>query len=391
LRQTVPILLAFVLVALGIASGMDRFPQDDSAWVDTFGPLGPGEEAILFAGDTNLGGSTPVRYKFKYEGHDWMSRKLLPTLQSAHAAAFVVNLEAPVTRHKRKGKGAGSWHYAIPPKMLDGLQIAGITHVGLANNHMLDRRRVGLDDTFKHLTKANIGFFGAGQDLDGARAPLLLEVGGARVAIVGGMEPWKRRREAGWGATSERSGVLLFDKEGIPAAIAAARAQADLVIAFPHWGGNYKADIEDAQRRIARRLLAAGVDAIVGHHNHGALAFGSRDGVPVLWGLGNLFFGTQGRFGHDKMQPGYGLLARMVLEGGSIDRFELIPIRINNRLQDYQPRPCTRSDAEGLLRLLARQGVTQELRDEAREAGTEPINEFFHVDDRGVGILRVAR
>jgi len=363
--------------------------RQNGTLLDRFGSLGPGEEAILFGGDTNLGGSTLVRDKFKNEGHDWMSRRLLQTLESAEAVAFVVNLEAPVTKYKHRGMGAGFWHYAMPPNMLNGLQVAGITHVALANNHMLDRGRVGLEDTFEHLAAEKIGYFGAGENLAEARAPLVLEVGGARVAIVSGMEPWRTRRQAGWGATPERSGVLLFDQKGIPQAIAAARNKADLVVAFPHWGSTYKPAIERRLQRIADRLVAAEVDAIVGHHNHAALGFGALDGVPMLWGLGNLFFGTEGRFGHDKMQPGYGLLARMVVKDARIDRFELIPIKINNRLLDYQPRPCTRTEAEQVLRFYARQGVPERVCMAAREDAEEVVNEFFHLDDRGVGILRV--
>jgi len=389
LRQNLPILLVFVLVALGVASEWEEIPGPDTEFLDRFAPLGPGEEAILFAGDTNLGGSTPVREKLRREGHDWMSRKLLSTLQSADAVAFVVNLEVPVTKQHRKGKGVGAWSYDMNPAMVDGLQTAGITHVGLANNHMLDRRRKGMKDTFKHLTAAKIEYFGAGPDLDAARAPVIIEAAGARVAIVGGMEPFRQKREADWGATADRSGLLLFDKAGIPAAVASARAQADLVVAFPHWGGNYTR-VKKSQRRIADRLVAADVDVIIGHHNHAAQGYWVQDGVPLLWGLGNLFFGTQGRFGHDKMQPGYGLLARMVLKDAAIDRIELLPIRINNRLQDYQPRPCHRTEARRVLHTLAREGVPLDRHGKAEGHKEAVANPYFSIDASGVGVLRVA-
>jgi hypothetical protein len=56
------------------------------------------------------------------------------------------------------------------------------------------------------------------------------------------------------------------------------------------------------------------------------------------------------------MQPGYGLLARMVLKDGQLDRFELIPIMLNNRLVKFQPRMCTVDEAETVLATLFEPG-----------------------------------
>ena len=105
---------------------------------------------------------------------------------------------------------------------------------------------------------------------------------------------------------------------------------------------------------VATRKL--GVDAIIGHHGHAAQGFGHLNDIPVLWGLGNLFFGTPGRFGHDKMQPGHGLLARMVIRNGEIQRFELVPIMLNNRLVKFQPRLCTVDESRRVLASLASRG-----------------------------------
>ncbi len=370
LRRTLPYVAVLVLLGVAIASSAShRWPVVDSEYLDAFPPLAAGEEAILFGGDTMLGGSTPVREKFKQEGRDWMSRRLAPTLESAQATAFVVNLEVPITKARKKGKGVGKWHYSMRPRMVDGLQAAGVTHASLANNHILDRRRKGMEDTWKHLDAAGIPHFGTGETLAAAMEPAVIEVGGLRVAVLGGMQPWKRRRDADWGATAERSGVLFFDKENIGPAVAAAKARSDYVVAFPHWGENYE-NVKKPMRRIADRLIEAGADAIVGHHNHAALGYQVRDGVPILWGLGNFLFGTQGRFGHDKMQPGYGLLARMVFAEGEMDRIELIPMRINNRLQDYQPKPCGRLEAKQVMRLMAK-------------------DDSFAIDESGVGVIRV--
>jgi len=355
IRDLLPTVLIYAIVAVALAAGVSRLEPPDTTLLDRFPPLADDEEAILFAGDTLLTGGSAIRARMKEHGSDWMFRHLEGLVESADAVALVSNLEGPVTKHRKKGAGVGKWHYAMKPKRVDGLHAAGITHVSLANNHALDRRLEGLEDTWKHLDKAGIVHFGTGPDLAAAREPAIIVAGGARVAVLGGMEPWRMKREADWGATDDRPGVLLFDKTGIAPAVAHARSRADLVVAFPHWGGNYSG-VGGSQHRIAERLQKAGVDAIIGHHGHAAQEFGWEGDVPVLFGLGNFQFGTPGRFGHDKKQPGYGLLARMVLSGGAIRRIELVPIRINNRLQNYQPKPCQRTEARQVLDAFAARG-----------------------------------
>jgi poly-gamma-glutamate capsule biosynthesis protein CapA/YwtB (metallophosphatase superfamily) len=169
------------------------------------------------------------------------------------------------------------------------------------------------------------------------------------------MESWRHYREADWGATDERAGVFLMSKKDIPRALQTARNDADAVVAFAHWGSNYR-PVSKAQRRIAGRLINGGADLVIGHHGHMAQQFGMYKGKPTVWGLGNFLFGTPGRFGHDKMQPGYGLLVRLVVKDQTLNRLELIPIMLNNRLTEFQPRLCTVSESEEVLRSLITKG-----------------------------------
>jgi len=351
-----PALVVGLLVAVAVAAGAPLLPPADPALLDEFPPLAPGEQAILFAGDTLMAGGTGANEHLRQDGPDWMSRKLTRLVESADAEAFVVNLEGPVTTRTRKGKPSGrKWTYHMRPNRLAGLTAIGITHLSLANNHALDRRIEGLYDTMKNLDEAGLVHFGGGHNIAEASQATVVELGSTRVAILGGMQSFGQYRRAEWGADRDRGGIALLPKADVPRFVERAKRRADLVVAFPHWGGNYK-PVDRKERHLGQRLVDAGVDAVVGHHGHAAQGFGYVDGTPVLWGLGNFLFGTPGRFGHDKLQPGYGLLARMVVAGGEIDRFEIVPIRINNRIQDYQPRPCPRAEARRVLQHFARRG-----------------------------------
>jgi poly-gamma-glutamate synthesis protein (capsule biosynthesis protein) len=116
-------------------------------------------------------------------------------------------------------------------------------------------------------------------------------------------------------------------------------------VAFVHWGENY-AGVTDAQREAARRFAEAGYDLVIGHHPHVAQEVEIVDGMPVLYSLGNLAFGTPGRFDRGE---GYGLIARTAFGGdGSID-VRLTCIVTDNEQVSFQPEPCTAAEAEGLF------------------------------------------
>lgn len=317
--------------------------------VDRFPQLANGEAAVLFGGDVLW--TRDYRKFTKKHGLNYPALGVLPLIQSADSVAFVANHEGPLTGEKKRCPPVKNWNYRSRVRNAAVLPQIGFTHLSLANNHALDRCAKGLHDAIGHIEKAGIVPFGAGPSLEAAAKPAVIDVAGTKVAIVGGMESWKRYREADWGASKDRAGVFLLNKKDIKRVLGDAQRSADLVVAFPHWGTNYT-PVSRSQRRIAERLISAGADVVIGHHGHVAQDFGLFKGKPVLWGIGNLFFGSPGRFGHDKMQPGYGLLVRMVLRGKKLDRFEIVPIMLNNRLVKYQPRLCTVDEAERVLSTL---------------------------------------
>ena len=355
-----PILgLALVGLALWLvqqragAPNVEETTAELNSPVDQFKPLERGEEAVLFGGDVLW--TRDYRPYLKEHGADYPARGLMPLLRSAQASVFVANHEGPITKERAKCPPAKNWNYRSSTRNRKVLPKIGFTHLSLANNHALDRCEQGMQDTIEHIGSVGIATFGAGSTLDEAMKPALFEVGGLKIAVVGGMESWSNYRKADWGATDNQAGIFLLNKRQIPTALERARESADLVIAYPHWGANYR-PVSKAQRRLAERLLQGGADMILGHHGHAAQEFGVWRDKPVLWGLGNLLFGTPGRFGHDKMQPGYGLIARLVVKNGEADRIEIIPIMVNNRLVDFQPRVCSVEEANGVLRGLVSEG-----------------------------------
>jgi poly-gamma-glutamate capsule biosynthesis protein CapA/YwtB (metallophosphatase superfamily) len=70
--------------------------------------------------------------------------------------------------------------------------------------------------------------------------------------------------------------------------IRAARAMADVVLVSQHWGIHFvRSVIADYQREVARAAIAAGADAILGHHAHILKGIETIDGRPVFYSLCN--------------------------------------------------------------------------------------------------------
>lgn len=265
---------------------------------------------------------------------------------------MVANHEGPITARDEPEGTNPEWSYGADPASAPALREAGLTHLSLANNHALDRGVEGLLDTRRHLEQAGIVPFGAGADRVEALRPAVIEAGDTTVAVVGAMQRWRKYREAGWGATPSHGGVAYLDAPTLPDLLPPRGVEADVVIAYPHWGSGYE-PASDRMRTTAGKLVGRGADVVIGHHAHVAQAIEVVDGVPVLYGLGNAAFGSRGRFEGD---DGLGLVARVVVAGGAVRRIELIAITTDNHRVRYQPRPVDEATASALLERLAAEG-----------------------------------
>ncbi len=333
--------LAVATLAGGCGSPSSS-PSPDAPWP----PLADGEAAVLFAGDVFLGAH--VAGVMKEKGDAWPAARLGPLLREASAAAVIGNHEGVIgSGAGLKKTGPNKWNYVAAPRTARLLADAGFTHLGLANNHTLDRGPAGLASTREALAGAGLETFGAGTRTE-AYAPVVVRAGGVRVAVLPGMNAWRQYREAGWRATEDEPGIALFDPEAFAARVAAARDLADVVVLYPHWGPEYKGVVSH-QKRWADRAVEAGVDLVVGHHSHQAQPIEVRARVPILWNLGNTLFGTDGRF---KKGQGQGLLARLVVAEKRIARVEVRALAVDNEQTGYQPHPLPEDEARALLRTL---------------------------------------
>lgn len=117
--------------------------------------------------------------------------------------------------------------------------------------------------------------------------------------------------------------------------IATARHQGERVIALPHWGEEYVFFPSPAQRRLARALVAAGVDLIVGSHPHVVQGLETMGTAQVFYSTGNGVFDTT----PPGSRLGYAVHADATPDGLTARRwwYRIAPTGALSRLPDATP------------------------------------------------------
>ena len=334
--------LAALVLALAAGCAGER---DESCGGDVEAAPTPTERSdapafrILWLGDTLLADAAEPH--LTGEGYAWAFDRLRPLPDADYVVA---NAEGPITTETAIFDPQQPWSYAARPEAALALAAEGVSAVGLANNHALDRGPTGLAGTVKHLDTAGVPTFGAGADIDRALRPLIVDTPHGRVGVVAFGQGGGVRENAGEG----RPGIAVLTRcNAAEGAHLARDAGARWLVAFVHWGVNY-GEVTHAQRRQAAILADAGYDLAMGHGPHVAQRAEVVDGMPVLYSLGNFVFGTPGRFTADA--PGFGLMATTTFGPGGIEELRLHCIRTDNDAVGFQPRPCSPTQADAVLR-----------------------------------------
>ncbi len=280
--------------------------------------LGPIQQVLPQADTSWRRDRKNVEYALQFSSQQADDRYPLERIAPLFRAADVtfLNLEGPLTE---EGRWTGQFHGS--PTFADALRWAGVTLVSLANNHALDDGEPGLLQTVANVAGAGVGSVGAGRDLEAARRPYIVERKGIRIGFLG-YSQFENVGPDGF-AMPNKPGVAALDPRLIESDIRRLRDQVDLVVVSLHWGTENQQETEPGQREFAYRVLAAGADAILGHHPHMPRGVEVYDGKPIFYSFGNLIFGHTHQYWMDNY------VARLTIEKkkGStrVTRVEILP------------------------------------------------------------------
>lgn len=202
----------------------------------------------------------------------------------------LVNLETAITTRGTPAPGK-QYTFRAPPAGMTALKRAGVDVATMANNHALDYGQQGLTDTLAASASTGLPVIGIGTDADAAFAPYRVTIKGQRIAVIGATQVLDSNLAAAWTAGPGKPGLASAkDEPRLLAAVQAARASSDTVVVDLHWGQELHNCPLGRQQSLARDLVAAGADVIIGSHAHVLLGGGYLDGAYVDYGLGNFVF-----------------------------------------------------------------------------------------------------
>ena len=248
--------------------------------------------SLLFAGDA-MGHEPQFQWAYNPQtdtyNYEPNFRYVRPYIVKSDMA--IVNLEVTLGGKPYSGYPT----FSTPDSYKDALVDCGFDVITLANNHILDRGKRGMERTLDKVADCpNVGAYR--DSLDRAnRYPLILELQGLRIALFNvtygcnGFLPVKPNI------------VNFIDTAQITADMRSLEGKdVDMKIMSIHWGDEYVTKAIPKQRELARWLAEQGFDLIIGGHPHVVedaeyiTVTRVRDNkevqvqVPVLYSLGNL-------------------------------------------------------------------------------------------------------
>ena len=219
------------------------------------------------------------------------------------------------------GSGGSCYAFASPPSYARNLKNAGFTVMGIANNHSNDWGAAGIRSTVRALDAVGILHAGRPGEIAVQTLP-----NGTKVAVVA-VAPYT------WSQNS-------LDIPGVQRLVRRAATMAPIVIASFHGGAegtSYRSVPQGAEtylgeprgetRRLARGMVDAGADLVIGNGPHVMRGMEFRNGRLIAYSLGNFLgykvFGTSSYAGQS------GVLKVNLAPDGRFTSGTLAPVRLS--------------------------------------------------------------
>lgn len=309
-------LLAKIESSVSLLPGVGKTPEERGA-------------TLILTGDVMIG--RLVQTLSERNGEDYPFRLIREFLGSADIT--IGNLEGPIVAGAEKTPPY-SFKFAFPPSAAKTLKDAGFSAFSLANNHTWDHGAEGYSSTREELSRENIAVFGHPVAIS-ADSSASVRVGGQKFELLGFNATYK---------TFESSEALALIGE------AKERGRA---LVFIHWGDEYATTSNAFQKELARAMIDAGAEAVIGSHPHVVEEIEIYKNHPIFYSLGNFVFDQN--FSEDTKE---GLVIRAEFKKDST-RYELFPVYIANS----QPRTLEGGEREARLSLYGERspGIKEEI------------------------------
>ena len=200
----------------------------------------------------------------------------------------VANLECPATLSEFRITKTGPNIKALP-KDIQVLKNIGINALSLANNHILDYGNQGIRETLSEINKSGLKYFGAGDNEEEARRPLVTKVGSMKIGFLAYAEEEFNL------ASETEPGANHFDPYISLDQIRNLKKECDKVIVLYHGGiEHYRYPSPELQKKC-RAIVDAGADIVTCQHSHCIGTYERHNKGFILYGQGNAAFGYRSK------------------------------------------------------------------------------------------------
>ncbi|UUU26369.1 CapA family protein [Streptomyces sp. DSM 40750] len=274
----------------------------------------------------------------------WPWGEALRLLEEAAPDVRIVNLETAVTRGDAFAAGKAV-HYRMHPDNLPSLTVARPDVCVLANNHVLDFGREGLDETLGSLARAGLRTAGAGRNAAEAYAPTAIPLTPTGRVLVFALGTRSGGVPSGWAATDDGSGVAYVPGLSASAADAlvrrvdAVRRAGDIVVVSVHWGSNWGYLIPRDQVRFAHALVDGGVDLVHGHSSHHPRSIEVYRDRLILHGCGDFIDDYEGIPGYEEYRDDLRIayVVTVAASTGRLTGLRMVPLRASRMRLEPAP------------------------------------------------------
>lgn len=292
-----------------------------------------GTLTLAFAGDVHFTGRTAGRLT--------VDPALGPMSAQLAAADFsMVNLESAITT--RGTPQAKIYHFRTSPAALTALHDSGVDAVTMANNHAVDYGPQGLADSVAAKHASPIPVIGIGANQAEAYRPYTETVHGVRLAVLAASQVYDITNSDFRAGPATPGIASALDRPRLLAAVRAAKAHADVVVVYLHWGIEGESCPVADQKSIAADLSAAGATAVVGTHAHVMLGSGMLGPTYVAYGFGNFLWYGSSPYPHS---DDTGVTTITVTRAGKVTGARFTPGTVGG---DGVPQPQTGAAAAGI-------------------------------------------
>ena len=215
-----------------------------------------------FGGDSKLGHTERFeRYADKY-GYGYYFQNVRELFEADDFT--IVNLEGPLTTATSRRAGR-TFNFRGDPANVQILTSSSVEICSFANNHALDYKQEGLEQTLEVLEEAGVGVSSYGR-------AYYAEKDGVRLCFLAFTE-W----DSGFSALEDSINVH--------------RPSCDILVVSIHWGSEGRHSATDLQASWGKKLIDAGADLVLGHHSHVVGGIERYKGKYIVYSLGNFCFG----------------------------------------------------------------------------------------------------